>query len=456
TESSALFLHKMPREIFGARCKVAAHEFARNNALSQFFIGRAFKALGKVCNFCHDMSTKFDEDSSTTIAFKARLKYYRGLQMRVLMLSNKVLQERQQGSRTNRMNKIFDAADRLKNQAIREGKVLMDSVFKKKKAKVIDPFVQWDASEDKTEIRVNWMEEGDVTKNVKIGSILVDVDAPGNVAREYCRRFLREELNKRVGERFLLVAKGEGLPIVEEITKRIGQLAPQKFNAETREIEHTLTITANKDKDLEPLQVPAIKSEDMKRKEDEMEKKRLWSLVIEDRKYKEVEMSSEKREELTKELVNAGVKEKKVKKCFNRDGKLVSIVYNDTTRNMDAKARRRMKVIVDECLGIDTQGEHNFEIDGKPSGGGEAGEGGEKEGGEKVEEEQKAALEVKAAAPPEEQEQEEEGLEDWGDVPAQGTEGGGWEIYQDDQGYDYYYHTATGDSQYEVPEGLGK
>ena len=473
-------------------------EFARNNMLSQFLIGRTFKFLGRICNFCHDMSTKFDEDSSTTVAFKARLKYYRSLQQRVLMLSNKVLVERQQGSRTNKFNKLYDAVDRLKSQVIREGKALMETVFKKKKPKVIDPFVQWHASEDKAEVSVNWMEDGDVTKNVKIGSIMVDVDAPGHVCREYCRRYLRDELNSRVGERFLLVAKGEGLPIVEEATKRIGQLAPQKFNAETREIEHTLTITANKDKNLEPLQIPVIKSEEMKRKEEEMEKKRLWSLVIEEKKYKEVEMPEDKKELLMKELTNAGAKPKKVSKCFNREGKLVSIVYNDTTRGMDVKARSAMKAIVDECLGIDTQGEHNFVIEGQVNtekreeggeGGAEGGGGGEsKEGtggqGQGEGEIRGAGEEgagdsatVEASGGNEERkggetiggavdeataqgggEGEEEGLEDWDEEVTGQTQGGGggWEVYKDDEGYDYYYNAGTGVSQYEVPEGFGK
>jgi len=219
-ESSELFLHKMPRELWWAKKKIKGKEWMRNNALSQFVIGRTFRFLGRVVNLCHDMSTKFDEDSSTTTAFKRRLAYYRAMQERVLMMSNTVIKERAKGARRNKLHKMFDAFDRFKNQAKIEAKQLLESLMKKKKAKVIDPFVQWDASEDKAEIRVNWTEEGDNTKNVKLGEIKCDVDAPANVAREYCRRFLREELNSRVGERFLLVAKGEGLPILEESQKR--------------------------------------------------------------------------------------------------------------------------------------------------------------------------------------------------------------------------------------------
>jgi len=252
--------------------------------------------------------------------------------------------------------------------------------------------------------------------------------------------------------------------------RRIGQLAPQKFNAETREIEHTLNLTANKDTELEPLQIPVIKSEDLKRQEEEMKKKRLYSLAIEERKYKEVEMSDELKEALTKEMANAGLSEKKIKKLFSREGKLISLLYNDITRNMEMKRRKKFKTIIDECLGIDTQGEHNFKIGGGAQGASEASPDGDKQANgaspgktlspkkDKEGEEKKGKEEVEERKVEEqkvEENKEELEEEDWDDYPDVGAADApnAWEEYKDNQGYSYYYNSQTGESQYEVPEG---
>ena len=316
------------------------------------------------------------------------------------------------------------------------------AITKKKKVAVVDPFAQWDVSEDKVEVTVNWsMPE----KDIMLGSIECDVDAPANVAREYCRRFLRDELNARCGERFLLMAKGEGLPIMEESRKRIGQLAPQRFNAASREIEHTLVLVENKEEGLEPLQIPVIKSEQLKRLEEEMEKKRLVSLLIDERKTKEVEMSDEKKDELKREMVLSGMAEKKVSKLFNRNGKLVSISYNDATRNLERERRKKFKMIVDECMGVDTQGEHNFLIEGQAPVAveGQADETATEAGESKIDTAVVDGGEIKSASSLE-QPSVSAAIEN------------AWDKYFDDQGYEYYVNRQSGESQYEIPEGYAE
>ena len=58
----------------------------------------------------------------------------------------------------------------------------------------------------------------------------------------------------------------------------------------------------------------------------------------------------------------AGMKEKKINTLFNRDGNLISMLYNDSTRRYPTDRRVTFKRIIDQALGIDTQGDHNFLI----------------------------------------------------------------------------------------------
>ena len=303
---------------------------------------------------------RFDEDSSSSVYFKRKVKYYKDLQYRFLMRSNVFIEDRPEGAKLHKMNKFIDKAIAMKTKAVRELESVWKQLMTKKKKEVEDPFSKWDQSTDKVEIIVMWrMIEG---KDQKMGMLNMDIDAPASVAREYCRRFMREELNARCGELFLMVAKGEGLPLMEESNKRTGQLAPQKFNAQSREIEHTLLLVENKDPNLEKRQIPMIKSEALKQAEAQMEEKRVKSLIVDEKQNKEIEMSDELKDELKKELVMAGMKEKKINTLFNRSGNLLPMIYNDATRRMESERRSTFKKIIDQALGIDTQGDHNFHI----------------------------------------------------------------------------------------------
>ena len=271
-EVSEINLHLMPRELFWRRRKAAISQWAWNNAFSQWGVRRTFRLLGKICNLLVDISRRFDEDSPSNAYLKRKIESLRNTQYRFLMRSNRLIQERQEGAKMHRFNKVIDKAFETKARVIRELNNLWEQLTKKKTKEAEDPFTKWDQSSDKVEIIVMWrVIDG---KDEKLGMLDMDIDAPANVAREYCRRFLREELNAKSGELFLMMAKGEGLPLMEESNKRIGQLAPQKFNSSTREIEHTLLLVENKDPNLEKKQIPIIKSEALKQAEKQMDEKR--------------------------------------------------------------------------------------------------------------------------------------------------------------------------------------
>ncbi|GMH77772.1 hypothetical protein TrST_g13860 [Triparma strigata] len=510
-EVSVENLHLMPRELWGARMKYKMKQMGWNNPLGQFLVRRMFKFLGRMCNLLDDISRRFDEDSGTNAYLQRKVANLRKSQNRFLMRSNRLIEERQRGAKAHAFNKYLDKITTLKTQVARELHVVYEQLTTKRKKVEDDPFSKWDQSTDKVEINVMWWNIAG--KDEKLGVINMDIDAPANVGREYCRRFIRDPLNEKCGELFLMVAKGEGLPLLEESSKRIGQLAPQKFNAASREIEHTLLLVENKDPNLEKRQIPVIKSEALKAAEKEMEKKKLVSLSVDEKKYKEIEMDEDTKNELRKELIMAGVKEKKVETVFNRNGNLIPMIFNDMTKRMEEERRSGLKKLVDHCTGEDTQGAHNFEIDDamikemeeralNALNDDETEEKREKEamlkrkeeeeerakrraemkkkqeeedeedevekgGGEGKDQEQEKMKEKEKEKEEEEEEEDDvwETMGDGGDgvasltqnEEAAATTGGAtdWAEYYDDQGVIYYYHAITGVSQYEYPSEWG-
>jgi len=347
---SASYVHLMPRELLGPRVTNAAKEWGRNNALSQFAIAMAFKACGGIANNCEDLSKKFDEDSSTARDLKIRAVKYREKQKEWLLLSNTLMVETEEGESSGAMGRVSDSAKMMLLVAKKEFLNVLGSLKRKKKVE-IDQFGKWDSSEEKVGVVIEW---SGVEKNIKMGVIMMDLDAPASVGREYCRRSLREALNAQCGENFKFVAKGEGLPLEEESSKRITHLAPQKFNPESREIEHTLAITENKDENLpRPNLIPLIKSEAEKASERLFEAKKLAALALDERK-KDIEMEEEYKAELLKALLLAGIKEKKAAGAFNRKGLLNPAAFNDMTRNIPTDVREKLKRIVDKAMGVDT------------------------------------------------------------------------------------------------------
>ncbi len=351
-ESSEAYLHVMPRELIMNRLRARASEFTRNNMLSQLVISRMFKTLGKTANFLEDISKKFDEDSDAARKFKKRTLYLRKWQQKVLMMSNQQIME-SEGSGGQAMTKMLDKVSEIIFVVKKEAKNVFVMLTSRKKKQHVDPFGNWDKSEEKVDVVINWNTE---EKDVKLGIIQMDIDAPASIAREYCRRNLRMELNERCGENFMMMARGEGLPLADEGSKRIGQLAPQKFNPKSREIEHTLLLCENKDENLVKAMIPVIKSEEQKKKELEFEKLKDEAMLMDEKSNKELEMPEEKKEEMMKALVNAGLKEKRVKGIFNRKGFLVAMSYNDLTKNMPPESREKFKAIIDEVTGKDSLG----------------------------------------------------------------------------------------------------
>ncbi|GMI03979.1 hypothetical protein TrLO_g250 [Triparma laevis f. longispina] len=503
-------LHLMPRELWGARMKYKFKQLGWNNPFSQFLVRRMFRFLGKLCNLLDDIARRFDDDSSTNAYLQLKVANLRKTQYKFLMRSNRLIEERQRGAKAHAMNKYLDKISNLKTQITRELKTIYEQLTTKKKKVEVDPFSKWDESTDKVEVNVMWWNIAG--KDEMLGVISMDADAPANVGREYCRRFVRDELNAKCGELFLMVAKGEGLPLLEESTKRIGQLAPQKFNQEAKEVQYTLLLTENKDPNLDKRQIPVIKSEALKAAEKEMEKKKAGSLVVDEKKYKEIEMDGDSKNELRKELIMAGVKEKKVDSIFNRNGSLIPMSFNDMTKRMEVVRRVNMKKLIDVCTGEDTQGDHNFAIDdvmikefeekarnaltdeeeeekrekeamlkrkeeeeeralrrAEMKRQAELDEEEEEEGKEKAkaEEEKKVAEDLKRGGGEkvkvEVKEEEEEDdvweiMGDGGDGVVGGGGGGGddaaaaWAEYYDDQGNVYYYNSVTEVSQYDYPQ----
>jgi len=482
--ASSEYLHVMPRELFFAKRIIRVKEWSRNNMLSQLVIARAFKTTGRIANNCDDMAKKFDEDSSTAKNLKLRAERYRIKQKKWMLLSNTLVQESDDGNKAVMMNRLADSANDFLRTAKKEFKNVMAS-FKKKKKKEIDQFAKWDVSEEKVDINVSWQPEEGEPK--KLGGLMMDVDAPASVAREYCRRLLRKELNSRSGENFMFMARGEGLPLADESYKRIGQLAPQKFNSQSREVEHTLLLIENKSEGLpKPNLIPVIKSEAEKSSEAAFEEKKLAAFDL-DEKKKDIEMSEEMKLELTTALQLMGIKEKKAFTVFNRKGLLNPVVFNELSSKLPLDEREKLKRIVDKSMGVDSLA---FLAEGAESA--EQWAAKQKAEAERKKEEQQAEndelldseerviVQAERAVKKKKREEEAEKAEEEarmlkaekaekegegsGEVGGEEVVGGGgeggeamgeyytpWAEAYDEQGGRYYYNSETGVSQYEYP-----
>jgi len=349
------FVHVMPREIWINRMVYSAKFSVRKNVVVQWGVKRSFRFLYKLGNFLDDSSKKFDDDSSTSIALRARRDKIRNLQQRVSRHSTVWLDEEEAGgiSRGKDAGKgFYGKFKKVLSDQVKEG---WKKLTKKKEKVVADPFAKWDKSEEKVEIVVNWFTGGDENKEEKLGTLMMDIDAPAGVAREYCRRYLRKELNKRCGENFLLVGRGEGIPLAEEGGKRIGQLAPQKFNNKTKEVEHQLVLCKNPSETLKKKDIPVIKSDARLKEDKEKMDRYLATLLMEekDKETKDVDIAEEYKAELIKAMINSGIKELKVNNMFNRKGKLMGAAYNAVTMDLDTEVRDSLKRIIDEAMGVE-------------------------------------------------------------------------------------------------------
>ena len=352
------FVHVMPRELFFKRMKFRIRFRLRSNFLVQWGIKRTFKMLYKLGNFLDDSSKKFDEDSSTSARLRSRRDKVRRLQQRIGRHSMVWLDEEERGGLLRNIDAGKGHYGKFKQQLKQAY-----TAFTKKKQKVKeDPFAKWDKSDEKVEINVNWFSGEADSKEIKLGVLMMDIDAPGGVAREYCRRFLRKELNKKCGENFLLVGRGEGVPLAEESSKRIGQLAPQKFNNKTKEVEHVLQLCKNPSEALKKKDIPVIKSDARIREDKEKMDKYLESLLMEekDKEKKDVTIPEEWKKELTEQMIKSGIKQGKIDNMFNRKGKLIGSEFNNLTRDLEVATRDLLKKVVDEAMGVE---HYELEVD---------------------------------------------------------------------------------------------
>jgi len=152
------------------------------------------------------------------------------------------------------------------------------------------------------------------------------------------------------------------VPLAEESGKRIGQLAPQKFNNKTKEVEHQLILCKNPSEALKKKDIPVIKSQARIEEDKAKMDKYLASLLMEekDKELKDVTISDEWRKELDDKLTKSGIKEGKINNLFNRKGKLMGLEFNNLTRDMDTETREMLKRVVDEAMGVE---HYELEVD---------------------------------------------------------------------------------------------
>ena len=394
----------------------------------------------------------FDDDSKENaklMRYRDRvLKSQANVAKKSSTLSQESLTEKKMGTVKARMNNLRKV---LFKEVIGG---LKKALTKEKKVKV-DQFAKWDASEEKTDVVVTWAHnEGDI----KLGVIKMDLDAPSNIAREYCRRSLREGLNSRCGENFMMHAKGEGMALEDEERRRIGQLAPQKFNTKTREIEHTLVLCANPSTDLLKADIPFIKSKEAIEKERKMEEAMLASLSLEEHENLEgIEMSEEDVSKFTAALVNCAIKTKTIQRCFNKKGFLIPEQFNETTSELPTETRVMLKKILDSAMGVTTLITLDEKTEEELAGFGAAPDGktGEDEGatgtGVTAENKTPPGSSVGSVAsnagpnPPAATAAGTAGADDDGVI---------WETYKDEQGFDYFYNPVTQESSYDKPASV--
>ena len=91
-----------------------------------------------------------------------------------------------------------------------------------------------------------------------MGSVDIDMNCPLEIAREFLRRRLWNELNEQMGAAYDFTRQGEAVPEQEEPSTAMRDVAPQRLDSITRELEHVLVIRAStsKEKTLLDPQVP--------------------------------------------------------------------------------------------------------------------------------------------------------------------------------------------------------
>ncbi|KAJ1460924.1 hypothetical protein M885DRAFT_433136, partial [Pelagophyceae sp. CCMP2097] len=102
-----------------------------------------------------------------------------------------------------------------------------------------DPVLPWAQSVEKTKIFVSVQQpDGEA---LRLGDLEIDVRCPAHLARELLRRDLYKQFNAaKMGATFDFLLQGAAVAEADERTTRLKLLAPQRIDAQTREIEHVL------------------------------------------------------------------------------------------------------------------------------------------------------------------------------------------------------------------------
>lgn len=118
----------------------------------------------------------------------------------------------------------------------------------------MDKYKTWENSKEKTSVVVA-LQSTSSAGSQKIGFCDLDLDCPLDITRELLRRALWRELNELTGAGFDFIQRGNIVQDKDEPQTKLRDVAPQRLDAATRELENTLTIagsTSREQLQLEP------------------------------------------------------------------------------------------------------------------------------------------------------------------------------------------------------------
>ena len=122
-------------------------------------------------------------------------------------------------------------------------------------AQATDRYKSWEDSIDKIPIVVA-IQNANSSQLGKLGSFEIDANCPLDLTREFLRRSLWRELNEETGAAFDFVQRGDVILESDEPLIKVRDVAPQRLDSTTRELENVLTICnsgSREKKLLEPL-----------------------------------------------------------------------------------------------------------------------------------------------------------------------------------------------------------
>lgn len=112
-----------------------------------------------------------------------------------------------------------------------------------------DKYKSWEDSNEKSFVVVTFQSSGG---SQKIGTLEIDMGCPLELTREFLRRAFWSQLNEQTGAAFDFLQQGN--VVTDESRARVRDVAPQRLNSVTRELENTLTICASMIKENIPLE----------------------------------------------------------------------------------------------------------------------------------------------------------------------------------------------------------